>query len=91
MATTSTNTQAQTRARSKADEDAQATIRRRNTTRIIQRVLIYALLILIALIVLVPLAWMISTSFQTEITALFARYLLDTQTYLIAELSKSGN
>lgn len=47
-------------------EDAQAAIRRRNTSKIIQRILTYVLLILIALIILVPLAWMVSTSFKPK-------------------------
>lgn len=66
MATTSTKTQAQARVRPAIAEEAQAAIRRRNTAKIIQRVLIYALLILIALIVLVPLVWMLSTSFKPK-------------------------
>ena len=66
MATTSTNTQTQARVRPAIAEEAQAAIRRRNTAKIIQRVLIYALLILIALIVLVPLVWMLSTSFKPK-------------------------
>ncbi len=63
---TSTSSQAQARVRNTTAEDVQATIRRRNTTRIVQRILVYALLVLIALIILVPLAWMISTSFKPK-------------------------
>jgi multiple sugar transport system permease protein len=66
MGTTSTNTQTQARVGSAAAEEAQAAIRRRNTAKIVQRILIYALLILIALIILVPLAWMVSTSFKPK-------------------------
>ncbi len=66
MATTSTKAQTQTRTRNTTAEDVQAAVRRRNATKIVQRILIYALLILIALIILVPLAWMLSTSFKLK-------------------------
>ncbi len=65
MATTS-GTQTQVRARNAGREEADAAVRRRNTAHIVQRILIYALLILIALIILVPLLWMLSTSFKPK-------------------------
>ena len=66
MATTSSSTQTQARVKNVISEDAQAAIRRRNIIKLTQRIAVYVVLVLIALIILIPLLWMISTSFKPK-------------------------
>lgn len=62
MATTDTQTQA----RARFTDQERENIRNRKTLNIIQHIVMYALLVFIALLVLIPLFWMLSTSFKPK-------------------------
>jgi multiple sugar transport system permease protein len=62
---TITSEQAAARERGRAEEEAQVAVRR-PPGRIVRLVVIYAVLILVALIILIPLFWLLSTSLKPQ-------------------------
>jgi multiple sugar transport system permease protein len=55
-----------TQARELNANQAETTVRRRQTLKFLEHIGIYVLLVLIALVILIPLAWMLSTSFKPK-------------------------